>query len=101
MGGLWGLESEQGGQEEAKTRRGQSEGEAKAKARRRQGEDKAKARPRGGGEASLPLGHFGPGVVRGRLGSISPFAFEAFRLSLSLSRLCLVFVLPLLRPFEC
>ena len=32
----------------------------------------------GGGGVILPLGHFGPGVIRGRLGSISPFAFIAF-----------------------
>ena len=50
---------------------------------------------KGGGRHRLPLGHLGPALIRGRLGSISPFAFKAFMLSLSLSFLCLVFVLAL------
>ena len=35
----------------------------------------------GGGWGRLWLGNFGPGVIRGRLGSISPFAFIVFLLS--------------------
>ena len=46
----------------------------------------------GGGWARLPLGHFGPGVVRGRLSSISPFAFKAFMLSLACLCLCFAFL---------
>ena len=46
----------------------------------------------GGGAGDLCAGHFGPGVIRGRLGTISPFAFIVFLLSLFLSRLCPVFV---------
>ena len=43
---------------------------------------------KGGGRHRLWLGHLGPALIRGGLGSISPFAFKAFMLSLS----CLVFV---------
>ena len=51
----------------------------------------------GGGWTQTPLGYFEPGVIRGRLGSISPLAFKVLILSLSylvfvLSLSCLCFV---------
>ena len=45
---------------------------------------------RGGGRTVCPLGHFRPAVIRGRLCSISPFAFKALMLFLVSLRLCLV-----------
>ena len=46
-----------------------------------------------GGWSNPSVVNFGPGVIRGRLGSISPLAFKAFMSCLVLLRVCLIFFL--------